>query len=173
MKKKILWIVIISLVVVVVGISLIVFLISQGKSQENLGQESENTETLEIKEGKYLIEANSEDIQMGIESEATVELNDGVIEVSDDSIYQIGEYQIEGDRIKGFYTEISYLDHSRGGATTKKAIQEKFEYEILEDGSIRDLTGYGSYLDKNFHKGDVYTIEPVIPRGRKIPDIEL
>lgn len=126
-------------------------------------------------EGSYVVQT-SEDSE--IEEQASIELDNGKITVYDDfaMVSESGEYQIEGNKITGVYSTIAYLNHEKGGETTEETIEEKFEYEILEDGSLKDLLGYGSYLDKNFHKDDVYKLERPkkirVPKGEKIPEIE-
>ena len=119
------------------------------KAQNNENQTNEEqVEQTKLKAGLYGYISTGEEglydgaIGVTIEDDGTIMLYDGFA-----SLCQIGEYTIEGNKIVGTYHEAIYIDHANGGQETTKEINEKFEFEIIDEETIKDLIGYGESFD--------------------------
>lgn len=119
----------------------------------------EKNKKVEFKEGTYefVPEADGEEV---LEDSLFVEFKDGKITLTDGfaGLVQEGTYEVNGGKIVGTYTSMTYIDHSKGGEYTTKDINDKIEMYILEDGSLRDFVGYGISLDNNMMKDAKYKL---------------
>ena len=133
------------------------------KAQNNENQKKEEqteqvVEQTELQTGLYEYVAITEDdglydgaIGITLEDDGTIMLYDGFA-----SLCQIGTYTVEGNKITGTYTEAIYTDHANGGAEARKEINDEFEFEIINDETIRDLIGYGASFDNIMMQNAVY-----------------
>ena len=128
----------------------------KAKNNENQNN-NEQVEQTKIQYGIYGYVATGEDgmydgdVTVTIGEDGTIMLYDGFA-----SLCQIGEYTIEGNKIVGTYHEAIYIDHANGGQETTKEINEKFEFEIIDEETIKDLIGYGESFDNIMMTDAVY-----------------
>lgn len=152
---------------VLVLVLFVTSLVLTGCGQKNEEQIVENTqndvvenevvkESL-IKNGKY---------QMVIESQEELPDEDIYLEIYDNQltlvdgfaqITQIGTFKIEDNKLVGTYNEVEYFDQNTADMT-KKEISDELEFEILEDGSLKDNIGFGKIFDKTLYQGETYKL---------------
>lgn len=116
-----------------------------------------------IKNGVYKLEISEDEVGLA-DGDVYVEIEDNIIQVSDGfaMLVQTGTYELKGNKIVGTYTEIEYLDHTTGEMTTKE-INDKLEFELLDDGTrLKDIKGYGESLDNVMLKGSIYKLDESI-----------
>lgn len=123
-------------------------------SIENEVVEEENA----IKNGKYDIVAGEQNEELPDEN-IYLEIYDGELKLVDGfaQITQVGTFKIEGNKLVGTYNEVEYLDQSTG-SMTKKEISDELEFEILENGTLKDNTGFGKTFDKTLYQGETYKL---------------
>lgn len=118
----------------------------KAKNNENQNN-NEQVEQTKIQYGIYGHVATGEDgmydgdVTVTIGEDGTIMLYDGFA-----SLCQMGTYTIEENKILGTYTEAIYIDHTTGEEATKE-LNEKFEFEIVDKETIKDLRGYGESFD--------------------------
>lgn len=113
-----------------------------------------------IKNGMYKLVITEAEEGLA-DGDVYVEIEDNIIQVADSfaMLAQTGTYEVKGNKIIGTYTEIEYLDHSTG-EITKKEINDKLEFELMEDGTVlKDIYGYGKSLDNIMLKGATYKLD--------------
>ena len=111
-----------------------------------------------IKYGQYNKELTEDDIAFG-EGDIYIEIYENNITLVDNfaPIIQKGTFEIKDNKLIGTYTSAEYLNQSTGNMDTK-SINEKFEFEILEDGSLKDNIGFGESFGNNWFKGAKYNL---------------
>ena len=111
-----------------------------------------------IENGKYNMDLTSSDISLA-EGDVYLEIEDNNIKIYNNfaQIEQEGTFEVKDNKIVGTYTKATYLDHQKGGMATEKSINDKLEFEILEDGSLQDNLGFGKSVSNNLFKGRTYS----------------
>lgn len=159
MKRKIISI------ILLVTISFCIFMLAgcgESKDEQNTpSEEQNNAEQVEespIKNGQYNKVLTEEDISLA-EGDLYLEIYDNNITIVDNfaPITQKGTFEIVDNKLVGTYTTSEYLDQSTG-YMAEKNINEKFEFEILEDGSLKDNIGFGQSFGKNLFKDATYKL---------------
>lgn len=114
---------------------------------------------IELKNGTYEYVPETEDDEMLVGT-LYLEIEDGKIIVFDGfaGLTLEGTYQIDGGKIVGKYTSMTYIDHSKGGEYTTESISDEIEMYILEDGSLRDFIGYGASLNNIMMQDALYRL---------------
>lgn len=127
------------------------------KSKNNeTNDDIEQTEQIKMKAGIYGYVATGEeglydgDVSITLEDDGTIAVYDAFA-----GLGQIGTYKIEGNKIVGIYTTATFIDHTNGGDTTKE-INDDFEFEIIDEETIKDITGYGGSVDHVMMEGALY-----------------
>lgn len=132
---------------------------THGTNQEQKNPDKEKDKT-KFEEGTYefVPEAEGEEV---LEDSLYIEFKDGKITLTDGfaGLVQEGTYKVDGGKIVGTYTSMTYIDHSKGGEYTTEDINDKVEMYILEDGTLRDFMGYGISLGNNMMKDALYKIK--------------
>lgn len=159
----------ISTILILIIIFILVSLTGCGNAKDtqndNLSEETieqNNIETVEnkspIKYGQYNKELTEDDIAFG-EGDIYIEIYENNITLVDNfaPIIQKGTFEIKDNKLIGTYTSAEYLNQSTGNMDTK-SINEKFEFEILEDGSLKDNIGFGESFGNNWFKGAKYNL---------------
>ena len=159
MKKKVISI------ILLITISFCLFMLNGcGKSENEQNTSSEvenNVEQIEespIKNGQYNKVLTEEDISLS-EGDLHLEIYDNYITIVDNfaPITQKGTFEIVDNKLIGTYTTAEYLDQSTG-YMAEKNISEEFEFEILDDGSLKDNKGFGQSFGKNLFKDATYKL---------------
>lgn len=118
----------------------------------------EEKEESPIKNGRYdmLVENQDEELP---DEDIYLEINDNNITLVDGfaQITQKGTFEIKDNKLIGTYNEVEYFDQSTADMTTKD-INDKIEFEILEDGSLKDNIGFGMTFDKTLYQGETYKL---------------
>ena len=73
-------------------------------------------------------------------------------------ITQIGTFEIKNNKLVGKYGKIKYFDQNTN-SMLEKEINEELEFEILEDGILKDNIGFGIMFGETLYKGEVYKLE--------------
>ena len=162
MKRRILY----FLLMIILLISLL-FVTGCGQKNEEQNQENiQNTVVEEIveepespiKNGKYDVIIVYEDETLPDEN-TYLEIYDSEITLVDEfaQITQKGTFEIKDNKLVGTYNEVEYFDQSTSDIT-KKDINDKLEFEILEDGTLKDNVGFGRTFDKTLYQGETYKL---------------
>lgn len=159
MKKKVISI------ILLITISFSLFMITgcgENKEEQSMQQEEQNIIQQEvespIKNGQYNKVLTEEDISLA-EGDMRLEIYNNNITIIDDfaPITQNGTFEIVDNKLVGTYTTAEYLDQSTGNMAEKN-ISEEFEFEILEDGTLKDNKGFGQSFGKNLFKDATYKL---------------
>ena len=163
-KLKILWI--------CVTLTILIFSLSGcgNQTQENTIVEKhvENTENnirneiIEeqnlVKNGRYdiIVEEQNEELP---DEDIYLEIYDGELKLVDGyaRITQIGAFEEEGNKIVGTYNEIEYFDQNTN-SMSKKEINDELEFEILEEGILKDNKGFGKIFETTLYQGETYKL---------------
>lgn len=138
--------------------------IIEGNQVENIQNNIAENEVIEeekssIKNGKYkmVVQNQSEEVP---EEVIYVDIYNGELKLIDvyARITQAGTYEIEGNKLIGKYNEITYFDQNTN-SMLEKEISNELEFEILEDGTLKDNIGFGIIFGEPLYKGEVYKLE--------------
>lgn len=125
--------------------------------------ENKNSETtsnsIVVKDGLYDMVLRAEDVELSA-GDICLEITGNMITIGDGfaGAAEQGTYEVRGNKIVGYYTKITYIDHSNGGNMTEESISEEFDFDILEDGSLRDNYGYGLKSGQKNFQGRIYRL---------------
>lgn len=162
MKKKI-----VSLSIVVLLVITILSLSGCGNEEAQKEETTQNIQNNEeiikespIKNGQYNMVLTTDDISIG-DGDIFLEIKDNNITIYNSfaQIVQEGSFDINDNKLTGIYTKVTYLDQQNGGAEAEKTISDKLEFEILENGNLRDNLGFGQSLNNNLFKGREYKLK--------------
>ena len=177
MKKKV-----IGVGIAIILIVLLLFLTGCGNEIENNEESVENSintineqkqESI-IKNGIYNMTLTDEDISF-VEGDIYLEIIDNKITMYNNfaQIVQEGTFEINNNKLIGTYTKIKYLDHQNGGKETEKTINDKLDFNILEDGTLKDNLGFGKSIGNNLFEGRTYKLEREYKENASWKDIYL
>lgn len=128
---------------------------------EQQGQKNPEKEPKEItlKNGTYEYVADEENEGL-MDGDVYVQIADGSITLVDGfaGLSLEGNYKLEGNRILGTYTSMTYINHAKGGEYTTEAINDEIEFVIQKDGTLVDFKGYGAALDNIMMKDALYKL---------------
>ena len=127
------------------------------ENTQNNMVENEVVEESPIKNGKY--EMVIESVEELPDEDIYLEIYDNQLTLVDGfaQITQIGTFKIEDNKLVGTYNEVEYFDQNTADMT-KKEINDKLEFEILEDGLLKDNIGFGMTFDKTLYQGETYKL---------------
>lgn len=146
--------------------------LSSKKSKNNVTKEVEVSNTTDennksnsqdnnkvVKDGLYNMALESGDIELS-EGDICLELSGDLITIGDgfSGYAEQGTFEIKDNKIVGTYTKVTYIDHQNDGKMTEEDIQEEFDFDILEDGSLRDNNGFGSKFGHKNFSGRIYRL---------------
>ncbi len=128
------------------------------ENTQNNTVENEVVEESPIKNGKYDMVVENQDEELPDE-DIYLEINDNNITLVDGfaQITQKGTFEIKDNKLIGTYNEVEYFDQNTADMTTKD-INDELEFEILEDGSLKDNIGFGMTFDKTLYQGETYKL---------------
>lgn len=135
---------------------------------------SETEQESVIKNGIYNMALTDEDISLA-EGDVYLEIKDNSISIYNNfaQIVQEGTFEIKDNKLIGTYTTIKYLDHQNGGNETEKNINDELDFDILEDGSLKDNLGFGKSIGNNLFEGRTYKLEREYKENATWKDIYL
>ena len=161
-----------SIVMIIVLFILLVFLVGcENRNQENTVVEEQSNsinnnleskvaeEKINIEEGKYKIVEENQSEELPKE-DIYLEINANELTLVDRyaRITQIGTFEIRNNKLVGKYNEIEYFDQNTN-SMLEKEISNELEFEILEDGTLKDNIGFGIIFGEPLYKGEVYKLE--------------
>lgn len=118
--------------------------VKEGQTQKNPEKDKDE---IALKDGtyEYVADEGYEELAGNI----YLQISDGSIMLVDAfaGLTLEGTYKLEGNRILGEYTSMTYIDHSKGGEYTTEAINDEIEFVIQKDGTLVDFNGYGKSLN--------------------------
>lgn len=125
----------------------------------NNNDEKTKINSTSVNDGIYYMVLRAEDVELSA-GDICLKIENGRILIGNGfaAMTEEGSYEIKGNKLIGHYDTITYLDHSKGGETTEKTINEAFDFDILEDGSLRDNYGFGAPLDNLQYTGRIYKL---------------
>ena len=126
--------------------------------EDNENKATEGNKTL-IKDGLYNMVLRAEDVELSA-GDICLEISGNLITIGDgfSGSAQQGTFEIKNNKLIGSYTKVTYIDHQNGGNMTEEDISEEFDFDILEDGSLRDNYGYGSKFGHKNFAGRIYRL---------------
>ena len=128
----------------------------------NNNEEKTKISNATVSDGIYYMVLRAEDVELSA-GDICLKIENGRILIGNGfaAMTEEGTYEIKGNKLVGHYDTIKYLDHSKGGETTEETINEEFDFDILEDGSLRDNYGFGAPLDNLQFTGRIYRLTEV------------
>lgn len=156
-KSKILIIFLVAIILALILVIVYMHFNNTSKSNEEKTV-TENETTDNVKRGIYNKILNEDELYTMAEGDCYLEIRGNTIMIGNNfaCLYQTGTFEVKDNKLIGSYTEIIYLDHTKGGEYTTKEIDEKLEFTILEDGLLKDELGYGYTLWDATTKGELY-----------------
>ncbi len=140
--------------------------VDDNNNETNTSNVNSNTNSVEtpvssatVKDGIYYMVLKSDDVELSA-GDVCLEIKNGKISIGDgiSGTAETGTYEIKGNNIVGYYDTIKYIDHANGGEMAEDSTSEEFDFDILEDGSLRDNYGYGSYFGNKVFAGRIYRL---------------
>lgn len=120
--------------------------------------EVEEEEKATLKNGKYkmVVQNQNEEIP---EEVIYVDIYNGELKLIDvyARITQAGNYEIVGNKLIGQYNEITYFDQNTDNMTSKE-INDKIEFEIINEETIKDNKGFGKMFNNILYQGETYKL---------------
>lgn len=131
---------------------------TMAKTQQEQKKPEEESKII-LKNGTYEYVAE-EDYEGLTSGDIYVQIADGNIILVDGfaGLSMEGTYKLEGNRILGTYTSMTYINHEQGGEYTTKAINDEIEFVIQKDGTLVDFKGYGAALGNVMMKDALYKL---------------